>query len=319
MPDTNAAQPQNQPGLFRQAVKPGGYAWWYVDGISADGRYALTLISFIGSVFSPYYAWSGRQRPLNHCALNIALYGPRHRRWAMTERGEADISLSENHFRIGPSHMEWNQNGLEIEISETGMPIPHRIRGRIRVRPRMLNRQVFALDPAQDHHWRPISPLADIEADFETPDLKWRGSGYLDMNYGRTPLEEAFAYWDWSRVHQRNGTTRISYTADTRSGAQVRHALRFSPDGACTHDEDFAPHEMAPTGIFRIRRRTSSGEKSSVQLGQTLEDTPFYSRSRIRSRIGSEWAEGVHESFDGNRLRSPVVKLMLPFRMPRRA
>ena len=35
-------------------VKPNGYAWWYVDGISNDGNRAISIIGFIGSVFSPW-------------------------------------------------------------------------------------------------------------------------------------------------------------------------------------------------------------------------------------------------------------------------
>ena len=38
-----------------------GYVWWYVDALSDDGQHGLTLIAFIGSVFSPFYAWSRRR------------------------------------------------------------------------------------------------------------------------------------------------------------------------------------------------------------------------------------------------------------------
>ena len=38
---------------FDQEVAPGGYAWWYVDAISDDRQHGLTVIAFIGSVFSP--------------------------------------------------------------------------------------------------------------------------------------------------------------------------------------------------------------------------------------------------------------------------
>ncbi|PIY72746.1 MAG: carotenoid 1,2-hydratase, partial [Rhodobacterales bacterium CG_4_10_14_0_8_um_filter_70_9] len=34
-----------------------------MDGLSDDGRHGITLIAFIGSVFSPYYYWAGRARP----------------------------------------------------------------------------------------------------------------------------------------------------------------------------------------------------------------------------------------------------------------
>ena len=45
---------------FDVHVAPNGYAWWYIDATSEDGRYGLTIIAFIGSVFSPYYKLSGR-------------------------------------------------------------------------------------------------------------------------------------------------------------------------------------------------------------------------------------------------------------------
>ena len=41
---------------FDAAVPSGGYRWWYLDGLSDDGRHGLTIIGFVGSVFSPYYA-----------------------------------------------------------------------------------------------------------------------------------------------------------------------------------------------------------------------------------------------------------------------
>ena len=31
----------------------GGYVWWYVDALSDNGDNGITLIAFLGSVFSP--------------------------------------------------------------------------------------------------------------------------------------------------------------------------------------------------------------------------------------------------------------------------
>jgi carotenoid 1,2-hydratase len=70
----------------------------------------MTLIVFIGSVFSPLYAWSRRRGagdPGNHCAVNVALY-ERKRRWAMTERGRAAVSRSVERLAIGPSALPWD-------------------------------------------------------------------------------------------------------------------------------------------------------------------------------------------------------------------
>ncbi|MEL6246357.1 MAG: carotenoid 1,2-hydratase, partial [Pseudomonadota bacterium] len=88
---------------FDVDVAPGGYTWWYLDALSDDGSEGLTVIAFIGSVFSPYYAFAGRRDPRNHCALNVALYRNRHSRWAMTERGRDAIETASHRFEIGPS------------------------------------------------------------------------------------------------------------------------------------------------------------------------------------------------------------------------
>ena len=76
---------------FDAAVPPGGYGWWYVDAISQCGRHGLTIIAFIGSVFSPYYKKSGRGDPLDHCALNVALYVFCGRRWGLTGIAIANV------------------------------------------------------------------------------------------------------------------------------------------------------------------------------------------------------------------------------------
>jgi carotenoid 1,2-hydratase len=52
---------------------------------------------------------------------------------------------------------------------------------------------------------------------------------------------------------------------------------------------------------------------------RTLEDGPFYARSQVRTKLYGEAADAFHESLDLDRFRSPLVRAMLPFRMPRRA
>jgi carotenoid 1,2-hydratase len=50
----------------------------------------------------------------------------------------------------------------------------------------------------------------------------------------------------------------------------------------------------------------------------TLEDTPFYVRSQIASRLLGEDVVSIHETLDVPRVASLPVRLMLPWRMPRR-
>jgi carotenoid 1,2-hydratase len=49
----------------------------------------------------------------------------------------------------------------------------------------------------------------------------------------------------------------------------------------------------------------------------TLEDTPFYVRSILRSSLDGEIVTSVHETLDAQRVASLPVRLMLPWRMPR--
>ncbi len=106
---------------FDVFVTPGGYHWWYVDALSDDGAYGLTIIAFIGSVFSPYYAWTHRRDPLNHCAINVALYGPRGARWSMTERGRKSLHCTRDRLGIGPSAIERDGDTW----CSTSMKYPH--------------------------------------------------------------------------------------------------------------------------------------------------------------------------------------------------
>jgi len=302
---------------FDRGVAPGGYAWWYADALSDDGVYGLTVIAFIGSVFSPYYAWAGRRAPLDHCAVNVALYGPRGSRWAMTERRRADVETEPARLRIGPSALTIDGDTLTIEIDEWTAPVPRRLKGVIRLHLPALGRDVFSIDAGGRHRWRPLAPSARVEAEFSSPALAWRGEGYVDTNDGDEPLEQAFSYWDWSRAHLGRGETAILYNTDPRNGPARSLALRFTGNGDAEPFDPPAEHMIAPTPVWRIERRTRSEARDRLAVLKTFEDTPFYSRSLITQRLFGAERMAVHETFSGNRLRSPIVKALLPFRMPR--
>ena len=50
---------------------------------------------------------------------------------------------------------------------------------------------------------------------------------------------------------------------------------------------------------------------------KTLEDAPFYARSLVSTAIAGEAITCVHESLSLTRFSSPVIRALLPFRMPR--
>jgi carotenoid 1,2-hydratase len=301
-------------------VKPGGYAWWYLDALSDDGRDALAVIAFVGSVFSPYYAAArrrGEADPENHCAVNVAVYGEHGKRWSMTERGRGAIRRTPDRFVVGPSAVAWRAGTLTLQIDEIAVPWPRRIRGEVRLRAGALFDYPVALDAAGHHHWTALAPCARVEVELDAPARRWCGHGYLDMNSGDEPLEDGFDSWHWSRSALADGSTAVLYEVCRRAGDRVGFGLRFDATGAVHALAPPAPAALPRTG-WLIARGTCSDETTGTRVRRTLEDTPFYARSVLSSRLLGEEVTAVHESLSLDRFRTRWVQALLPFRMPRR-
>jgi carotenoid 1,2-hydratase len=272
-------------------------------------------------VFSPYYARARRAPgggdPYDHCAVNVALYGPGGR-WAMTERGRAGVQASASTLAIGPSALTWDGDALTVDIDEIAAPIPRRVRGRIRLHPSALTGQTYTLDGAGAHRWRPYAPCARVEVELTHPALRWSGAAYFDANAGDAPLEDAFSAWDWSRAHLRGGNeTAVLYEAARRDGGHTSLALKFDAAGNATAFEP-PPRMTLPSTRWRVARATRSDTATPAYVDQTLEDTPFYARSVLATGLLGEEVTAVHESLSLDRFRSGWVQALLPFRMPRR-
>jgi carotenoid 1,2-hydratase len=303
---------------FDEDVPPGGYSWWYVDAISDDGQHGLTIIAFLGSVFSPYYKKSGRGDPLNHCSLNVALYGPQHR-WVMTERGRGAVERDASNLVIGPSAVRWDGDALTIDIHEGDtrlfVPWQRKVAGTVRVYPEALNRAAFALDPRESHIWHCLAPCARIEVEMTSPACRWSGKAYLDHNRGAEPLETGFNTWHWSRAHLKAGAL-VCYEGERGDGSLFASALRFDAHGV-PEPVELPPIAALPESKWGITRRTRS-DIGVAEVRRTWEDTPFYARSELASRFLGEEVVAVQESLDMRRFSSRLVQFMLPYRMPRR-
>lgn len=301
---------------FDQPIAKNGYAWWYVDALSDDGVNGITIIAFIGSVFSPYYAFArrgGPADPLNHCAVNVAVYRKSGKRWAMTERPRGAVSRTANTFTVGPSNLSWDGKSLTIRIEEVAVPIPGRIRGTVRVVPTVITEQAFTLSETGRHLWWPIAPCARIQVALDRPHLRWQGDGYFDMNRGDAPLEQGFSDWQWARGATRDGTV-ILYEALRRDGGRIDLAITFDPQG---RTQAFEPPPLV--GLRRSGWRVGRTIRSdgAANIVRTLEDAPFYARSVVSAKLLGEPVMLMHESLSLDRFKMPVVQAMLPFRMPR--
>ena len=300
---------------FDIKVSPDGYAWWYVDGVSADGQHAISLIGFIGSVFSPWYAWSGRRDPANNCCLNVALYG-KGARWTMTDRGRTALRQSADTLEIGPSAMHWTGNKLVIYINEISTPHCQRIEGTVTVTPSAVTDHAVALTPQGSHVWRPFAPRAHIEVALNRPGWGWNGHGYFDANFGTTSLEKDFRYWTWSRFPTDDGAVCL-YDIDRRDGSQFSLAQRFGADGSVTGFEPPPKANMRRT-LWGLRRETRADTGVKPRQSKHMLDAPFYCRAGMETQIGGARLSGVHEALDLDRFASPLLKPMLAVRVPRR-
>ena len=93
--------------------------------------------------------------------------------------------------------------------------------------------------------------------------------------------------------------------------------FRFLPDGRRESLATGAASPLPRTTVWRVDRETLVDAGAAATIEKTLEDTPFYARSLIRTRLAGQEALAMHESLDLNRFRSRWVQCLLPFRMPR--
>lgn len=309
---------------FTDPVPDNGYRWWYLDAVSDDGIHALTLIVFIGSVFSPYYARARKTQrtrsALQHCAVNVALYGPRGR-WAMTERNQASVAASDSALAIGKSAIRIEHDELQVDIDEITVPLPSRLRGRIRIELPHYRLQPLALDTAASgspfHYWQPVAPQTRINVQMHSPELEWQGAAYVDSNYGDIPLEKSFQSWTWSRSHGPHNQTTVLYDVVETGGLEQQRSMVFDAQGVCSTICAPQVHQLKPTRYWRIARQARTPAGVTLEDIQTLEDTPFYSRSRFVENHTGHQQVSVHESLNLSRFDSAWVQCLLPFRMPR--
>ena len=248
--------------------------------------------------------------------MNLCLYGPSPR-WTMTERGRHDIRRDPAQIAIGPSRLSFERDSLVAEIDERATPLPRPAVGTIRVIPEAVNRVEFPLDAAGRHIWRSPAPAARVELAMRSPDIRWSGHAYIDMNWGSEPLETGFRHWHWSRSRLAGGRSVVFFDGVCRTGPSFGLALRFDEAGR-PHPIEVPAGQRLPRTMWFMPRRTRADAEHPARIDRTLEDTPFYARSILKTRLLGENVAVMHESLDLDRFASRWVQSLLPYRMPRR-
>ena len=245
----------------------------------------------------------------------------------MTERHVHDVVAQNQTLHIGPSALSYSELGqgkgrLTINVNEFTAPLPRRVQGRIQLDLQLQNTERFNLDRHAHHQWWPAAPNSRIKVDLNQPGTHWQGNAYADMNWGARPIENDLRYWCWSRFRRANGTlihydifNTLSASTDKTDTPDKSISIFVDDAGNVEHTQPPAMHTLPRSG-WRMPRH-ARGDDSPPEIITAMEDTPFYTRSAIRSHINGEPLIGINESVSLTRFKHPVVQTMLRFRMPR--
>ncbi len=322
-------------GAAIAAVPPTGYRWWYVDGLSADGRRGFTAIFLVGSVFSAAYAkrvWRGEAVPATeHLGVHVVLYEDgRELAWTTSEYPAAALSCGdrkgETELRIGRSSLTWRSDGtLSGEFDERSAPVfwsyfgfGRSMRGRFTLRPgpeaSAPEVELTRSARGEAHRWQVCATHARIEVEFDHPGFRFEGRAYHDTNWGEGRLEAAFKRWSWARFHDDEGG-RVLYAVEPRDAAPRGFVI---DKGRCSGPltARFGPTQLIGWGLHAPDHFEIGGEDAGVRadVARVIDCSPFY--ERYVARMGA--AEGVGEYLDLDRFQRPGVQFLLPFRTQRR-
>ena len=246
----------------------------------------------------------------------------------MTERGKAALKRDERRFEVGPSALSWDGDILVVDFDEISVPrppaqfLPKRIKGQIRFVPDAVTSEAFNIDAHGQHRWWPVAPLGRIEVTRDDgTNENWAGHGYHDCNWGLEPIEDGFKRWDWARgeYQDKDGAQQavILYDTERKDGSTDCLALKIGQDGTISHFDQPTKTKL-PRAFWGVTRSGHHDEGFVPQLTKTLEDGPFYTRSVVETQLQGEPVTLMHEGLSGDRFGTALVKMMLPFRMPRR-
>jgi carotenoid 1,2-hydratase len=115
----------------------------------------------------------------------------------------------------------------------------------------------------------------------------------------------------------KDGRCAVLYNRKERAHQSESLALLFDRVGNVHTFEPPRNKRLPHTRVWRIPRGTQAEEGFRPTVKKTLEDTPFYARSIINTRLLGEPITAIHESLCLQRFGSRWVQALLPFRMPR--
>jgi len=291
---------------------PGAYRWFYAD-VTA-GEYSAVCIFMVGSLFSPRYS-AGVKRgalPLEHCAVNFALYHrSTRRRWVLSEypRPAVRVLGGGRVLHLGRSLLEYGLDGTVcMEVDERCAPFGGPLRARLVLEPQVAAAEEVRLVPGLPHYWRALAPRAKARLEVFSEGVEVEGIGYHDSNHGEELLGARLPGWHWARVHGPEETV-VDYHLPGGVGP-----LRVTAGALGTKSErrpllvEARDTSLTRWGL-RVPARLYSGNEV-VDEPRLLESSPFYARVEARR----DGLDVMGEVADFRRFHSPFIRWMAHFR-----
>lgn len=293
----------------RAAQSAGGFGWWYVDLINAEGDGCVAIWAQ-GLPFLPGYAASARagRAPMarERVSFNLVIY----------RAGRPDFYILQESPPIQPEQLRQGEEfAWRAELDIPG------VRGRAQVAIDIAPGPLVRVPPQLEsgglgnapfaHVWRPLRMAAEGRArvrvgDASTPardryEVDIAGRAYHDCNFGTQPLEHVgIERWIWGRFAMPDGSERILYSLtpsrDPRGQsveAPVTWMLSVSREGALSawdasaFDGTSSPQLRLAGGWRRWLGGLSSPERlefkcgsrsGAITLGDAVDRGPFYLR-----------------------------------------
>ncbi len=316
---------------------PGGFCWWYVDAIDADGNGFVVIWSF-GLPFLPGYTSAARagRAPASADvpALNVVLY----------RDGRPDFYLLQ---RYAPQQAAWDGAGewrfgrtrivaadtpdgrrdvtlnIDADVPGHDAPLVGEIRLRGALRPAAApSADALPSGEAATHWWSPICAHARATLSLECGERTWvwKGAAYHDRNASLTHIDGlGIRRWTWARFCDGD-VTRVLYELHPvdRGAASLVYWITMGDGGMLEIEQAQVLERRRARGTFgaphysRIRLMTSSGELT-ISDTSVLDDGFFYLRKAVQLAIDGRTVAGMAEEVLPSRVdrlwHRPLVRM----------
>lgn len=275
---------------------PGGYEWWYFDGLSEDQKWGFVVIFYQGNPFSPSYIMENHgDHPEDYPAISVSIYHEgKAEFYSFQEFRKHDfnskskpfsVSVGKNSFTLLEDETELAyQVKLDVELNSG-----HRLKGCIDMTGKPLHSEFITEESRDDRHkWNLLLPTADFEASFDlkgrthTGELTFNGKGYHDHNTGNEPMKDSFRDWYWGRFHTKqysflyyvmNGNERRQYKGWLINNHTNQVEADFNDATMSDYKSTWLGLRPADSLIF------SNGDAVvNIQQGSSVDSGPFYQR-----------------------------------------